>query len=118
MSKEDYGSHCVRQFARLFESEYHGVWDPKAGEAEFAAFYVELIQARAAMSSRPRTLSSSRRCSTSTASRWSSTRSRWALPHRQAVPIEHFGVEPDVIVFGKATTNGLNPLAGIWARES
>jgi 4-aminobutyrate aminotransferase/(S)-3-amino-2-methylpropionate transaminase len=31
--------------------------------------------------------------------------------------IEHFGVTPDVIVFGKAITNGLNPLAGIWARE-
>ena len=31
--------------------------------------------------------------------------------------IEHFGVKPDVIVFGKAITNGLNPLAGVWARE-
>ena len=31
--------------------------------------------------------------------------------------IEHFGVKPDIIVFGKAITNGLNPLAGIWARE-
>src|SRR6201995_825436 len=31
--------------------------------------------------------------------------------------IEHFGVKPDVLVFGKALTNGLNPLSGIWARE-
>src|SRR6185312_14944691 len=31
--------------------------------------------------------------------------------------IEHFEVAPDVLVFGKALTNGLNPLAGIWARE-
>jgi 4-aminobutyrate aminotransferase-like enzyme len=31
--------------------------------------------------------------------------------------IEHFGVQPDVLVFGKALTNGLNPLSGIWARE-
>ncbi|HEX5262238.1 MAG TPA: aminotransferase class III-fold pyridoxal phosphate-dependent enzyme, partial [Phenylobacterium sp.] len=31
--------------------------------------------------------------------------------------IEHFGVQPDVLVFGKAVTNGLNPLSGIWARE-
>ena len=44
MSKEEYGSHCVQQFERLFESEYNGVWDPKAGEAEYAAFYVEPIQ--------------------------------------------------------------------------
>jgi 4-aminobutyrate aminotransferase-like enzyme len=44
MSKEEYGHHCVQQFARLFESEYNGVWDPKAGQAEYAAFYVEPIQ--------------------------------------------------------------------------
>jgi len=31
--------------------------------------------------------------------------------------IEHFGVQPDIIVFGKALTNGLNPLSGLWARE-
>ena len=31
--------------------------------------------------------------------------------------IEHFGVTPDILVFGKALTNGLNPLAGLWARE-
>jgi len=31
--------------------------------------------------------------------------------------IEHFGVTPDVLVFGKALTNGLNPLAGLWAKE-
>ncbi len=31
--------------------------------------------------------------------------------------IEHFGVQPDVLVFGKALTNGLNPLSGVWARE-
>ena len=31
--------------------------------------------------------------------------------------IEHFGVQPDVITFGKSLTNGLNPLGGLWARE-
>src|SRR5262249_37821556 len=31
--------------------------------------------------------------------------------------IENFEVEPDIIVFGKALTNGLNPLSGLWARE-
>src|SRR5258705_6591670 len=44
MSKEEYGHHCVKQFERLFESEYNGVWDPKAGQAEFAAFYIETVQ--------------------------------------------------------------------------
>jgi 4-aminobutyrate aminotransferase-like enzyme len=31
--------------------------------------------------------------------------------------MDNFGVTPDVIVFGKAFTNGLNPLSGVWARE-
>jgi 4-aminobutyrate aminotransferase-like enzyme len=31
--------------------------------------------------------------------------------------IENFNVKPDIIVFGKALTNGLNPIAGVWARE-
>src|SRR4029077_9447742 len=30
--------------------------------------------------------------------------------------IENFGVTPDIIVFGKALTNGLNPLSGVCAR--
>src|SRR6202158_1047996 len=43
-SKKESGDACVKQFARLFESEYNGVWDPKAREAEYAAFFVEPIQ--------------------------------------------------------------------------
>ncbi|MDE2485553.1 MAG: aminotransferase class III-fold pyridoxal phosphate-dependent enzyme, partial [candidate division NC10 bacterium] len=31
--------------------------------------------------------------------------------------IEHFGVKPNIVVFGKALTNGLNPLSGLWAEE-
>jgi 4-aminobutyrate aminotransferase / (S)-3-amino-2-methylpropionate transaminase / 5-aminovalerate transaminase len=119
MSKEEYGHFCVRQFERLFESEYNGVWDPKAGQAEFAAFYVEPIQGTGGYVIPPKSF----------------------FPELKRVldrhgillvvdeiqmgfyrtgklfSIEHFGVKPDIIVFGKAITNGLNPLAGIWARE-
>jgi 4-aminobutyrate aminotransferase-like enzyme len=31
--------------------------------------------------------------------------------------LANFGVTPDILVFGKALTNGLNPLSGIWAKE-
>ena len=31
--------------------------------------------------------------------------------------LENFDVTPDIVVFGKALTNGLNPIAGLWARE-
>jgi 4-aminobutyrate aminotransferase-like enzyme len=31
--------------------------------------------------------------------------------------IENYDVVPDIIVFGKAVTNGMFPLSGLWARE-
>jgi 4-aminobutyrate aminotransferase-like enzyme len=36
MSKEEYGAECVRQFARLFESEYNGVCAKPLGLGEIA----------------------------------------------------------------------------------
>ena len=33
--------YCVKQFEKQFETEYYSVWDSKAKESEFAAFYVE-----------------------------------------------------------------------------
>ena len=119
MSKEEYGQHCVQQFERLFESEYNGVWDPKAGEAEYAAFYVEPIQGTGGYVIPPKNyfvdlkrvldkygillvVDEIQMGFYRTGKLWS---------------IEHFGVKPDAIVFGKAITNGLNPLAGVWARE-
>jgi 4-aminobutyrate aminotransferase-like enzyme len=119
MSKEEYGHHCVQQFARLFESEYNGVWDPKAGKAEYAAFYVEPIQGTGGYVIPPKNffielkkvldqhgillvVDEIQMGLYRTGKLWS---------------IEHFGVAPDVLVFGKAITNGLNPLSGLWARE-
>jgi 4-aminobutyrate aminotransferase-like enzyme len=32
--------------------------------------------------------------------------------------IENFGVNPNIVVFGKAMTNGLNPISGLWAQEA
>ena len=119
MSKEEYGHHCVQQFERLFESEYNGVWDAKAGEAEYAAFYVEPIQGTGGYVIPPKNyfvelkrvldkygillvVDEIQMGFYRTGKLWS---------------IEHFDVKPDAIVFGKAITNGLNPLAGVWARE-
>jgi 4-aminobutyrate aminotransferase-like enzyme len=119
MTKEEYGLLCVKQFERLFETEYNGVWDPKAGQAEYAAFYVEPIQGTGGYIIPPRNFFSELK---KVLDRYGillvvdeiqmgffRTGKLWA--------IEHFGVQPDVIVFGKALTNGLNPLSGLWARE-
>ena len=119
MSKEEYGVHCVRQFARLFETEYNGVWDPKAGQAEYAAFYVEPIQGTGGYVIPPTNFFIELKkvldqygillVVDEIQMGFYRTGKLWS--------IEHFGVQPDVIVFGKALTNGLNPLSGIWARE-
>jgi 4-aminobutyrate aminotransferase/(S)-3-amino-2-methylpropionate transaminase len=120
MSKEEYGLHCVRQFERLFESEYNGVWDPKAGQAEYAAFYVEPIQGTGGYVIPPKNFFVELKkvldrhgillVVDEIQMGFFRTGKLWA--------IEHFDVTPDVIVFGKALTNGLNPLSGIWAREA
>lgn len=119
MTKEEYGHHCVQQFARLFETEYHGVWDPKAGQAEYAAFYVETLQGTGGYVLPPKTFFRDLKkvldqygillVVDDIQMGFFRTGKLWS--------IEHFGVSPDVIVFGKALTNGLNPLSGIWARE-
>lgn len=119
MTKEEYGHHCVRQFARLFESEYNGVWDPKAGACEYAAFYVEPIQGTGGYVIPPPNFFAELKevldrhgillVVDEIQMGFFRTGKLWS--------IEHFGVAPDAIVFGKALTNGLNPLSGIWARE-
>ncbi len=119
MSKEEYGEQLVREFARLFETEYYGVWDPKAGECEYAALYLEPLQGTGGYVLPPMNYFAGIKkvldqhgvlmVVDEIQMGVYRTGKLWA--------IEHFGVKPDVIVFGKAITNGLNPLSGIWARE-
>ncbi len=119
MSKEEYGLQCVEKFARLFESEYNGVWEPKTKQCEYAAFYAEPIQGTGGYVIPPKNFFRELKKVLDehgillvvdeiqmgvfrTGKLWS---------------IEHFDVKPDLLVFGKALTNGLNPLSGVWARE-
>ena len=117
--REDCGLYCVDQFARLFDTEYYGVWDAKAGAAEFAAFFVEAIQGTGGYVVPPpgyfeklkQILEARKILLVDDEIQMGFYRAGkfWA--------IENFGVKPDIIVFGKALTNGLNPIAGLWARE-
>ncbi len=117
--RESCGLFCAEQFARLFDTEYYGVWDPKAGKAEYAAFYAEPIQGTGGYVIPPEGYF---------------PRLKQILDERgilfvddeiqmgfcrtgKLFAVEHFGIKPDVVVFGKALTNGLNPLSGLWARE-
>jgi len=113
---EDY---CVGEFERLFEHEYTGAWNPKTGRAEFGALFVEAVQGTGGYVIPPRNYF---RRMAEICRRHGilvvddeiqmgmfRTGRMWAM--------EHFDIQPDIIVFGKALTNGMNPLSGIWARE-
>lgn len=119
MTAEEYGEYLVKDFARLFETEYHSVWDPKVNKCEYAALYVEPLQATGGYIVPPMNYFKGLKKVLDqygillvvdeiqmglyrTGKLWS---------------IEHFDVTPDVVVFAKALTNGLNPLGGMWARE-
>ena len=111
--------YCVDQFAKNFDTEYNSFWDAKAHEAEFAAFYVEAIQGTGGYVIPPegyfpalkKVLDERRILMVDDEIQMGFYRAGkfWA--------IENFGVTPDIIVFGKALTNGFNPLSGIWAKE-
>lgn len=119
MMPETCGIYCQDQFSKLFDSEYYGVWDGKAGTSEYGAFYIEAIQGTGGYVIPPkdyfRRLEATCRkhkiliVDDEIQMGFYRTGKFWA--------IEHFGITPDIIVFGKALTNGLNPISGLWARE-
>ena len=116
----DCGMYCVKQFEKLFETEYNGVWDAKAKESEYGAFYVEAIQGTGGYVIPPKEyfpylrkiLDRHKILMVDDEIQMGFYRAGklWALAQ--------FDTKPDVVVFGKAMTNGLNPLSGIWAREA
>ena len=110
---------CFKQFERMFESEYYSVVNPKNNNCEYGAFFVEAVQATGGYIVPPKGYFKKLRelldhykillVDDEIQMGFYRTGKMWA--------IEHFGVVPDILVFGKALTNGLNPISGIWARE-
>jgi len=111
--------YCLRQFERLFETEYYSVVNKKTNKCEFAAFYAEAIQGTGGYITPPYEYFSGLKeilekygilfVDDEIQMGFFRTGKLWA--------IEHFNITPDIIVFGKALTNGLNPISGIWAKE-
>jgi len=111
--------YCLKQFERLFETEYHSVVNKKTNKCEFSAFYVEAIQGTGGYIVPPQEYFSGLKeildrygilfVDDEIQMGFFRTGKLWA--------IEHFNVTPDIMVFGKALTNGLNPISGIWAKE-
>ncbi|MCX5709487.1 MAG: aminotransferase class III-fold pyridoxal phosphate-dependent enzyme [Candidatus Omnitrophica bacterium] len=111
--------YCLKQFERLFETEYHSVVNKKNNKCEFSAFYVEALQGTGGYIIPPQEYYAGLKevldrygilfVDDEIQMGFFRTGKLWA--------IEHFNVTPDIIVFGKALTNGLNPISGIWAKE-
>ena len=110
---------CVAEFERLFEHEYTGAWNPKTGHSEFGALFIEAVQGTGGYVIPPRNYFKRMAAicrehgilvvDDEIQMGFHRTGPLWA--------IEHFGIQPDIIVFGKALTNGMNPISGLWARE-
>lgn len=117
--QESCGLFCLKQFEKLFETEYYSVVNQKNSNTEFGAFFVEAIQGTGGYVIPPMNYFKELK----------KILDRYKILfiddeiqmgcHRTGKfwSIEHFDVKPDIIVFGKAITNGLNPISGIWARE-
>lgn len=118
-NRESCDMYCIKQFEKLFESEYYSVYDPKVNESEFVAFYLEAVQGTGGYVIPPKNYFKELKkildrynilmVDDEIQMGFYRAGKFWA--------IENFGVTPDVIVFGKALTNGLNPLSGMWAKE-
>ncbi len=112
--------YCADQLERKFEHEYTGAWNAKSGNAEFGAFFLEAVQGTGGYVIPPQGYFQRLEeiCKAhgillvddEIQMGFFRTGKLWAM--------EHFGIKPDIIVFGKALTNGLNPLSGLWAKEA
>ena len=120
MKLESCDYYCANQVERLFETEFNSFWDPKAEESEFVAFYVEPVLGTGGYVVPPpeyfrrfKKILDERKIllvDDEIQMGFFRTGKFWA--------IEHFGVTPNIVVFGKALTNGLNPISGLWAEEA
>lgn len=116
---ESCGNYCVEQIERKFDHEYASWWNPKTKKAEFGAFFIEVIQGTGGYVVPPKGYFE--RLAKICKERgillvddeiqmgFYRTGKLWAM--------EHTNAPADIMVFGKAMTNGLNPLSGIWAKE-
>jgi 4-aminobutyrate aminotransferase-like enzyme len=110
---------CIAEFERRFAHEYTGSWNPKTAKSEFGAIFIEAVQGTGGYVIPPKNYFKrlAQICrehgilvvDDEIQMGFHRTGKMWAL--------EHFAVQPDIIVFGKALTNGMNALSGIWARE-
>ncbi len=117
--KEPCELYCIKQIQRLFESEFRGVYDTNHKESRYQTFLFEPILGRGGYvfpheNYYAEVFKLFKKYHIVTIADevqmgFYRTGTQWSF--------EHYGIVPDIIVFGKAITNGLWPLSGIWAKE-
>lgn len=117
---ESCGAYCVSQFEKLFETEYNSFYDLKAQECEFGALFAEPVQGTGGYIIPPKDYFSKMKpiLDKHKVLLVSDEIQMGFYRTGKLFSIEHFNVAPDIVVFGKALTNGLNPLSGLWAKEA
>lgn len=111
--------YCIDRIKRLFESEFLGVYDTGSNESLYSTFIFEPVLGRGGYVFPKQdyykqlleilhahnivTIADEVQMG------FYRTGKMWSF--------ENYGVCPDIIVFGKAISNGLWPLSGIWASE-
>lgn len=112
--------YCIDRIKRLFESEFLGVYDTNSKESRYATFIFEPVLGRGGYvfpepnyyqqlfdvlhSHNIVTIADEVQMG------FYRTGKLWSF--------ENYGICPDIIVFGKAISNGLWPLSGIWAKDN
>lgn len=111
--------YCINRIKRLFESEFLGIYDTNSNESRYSTFIFEPVLGRGGyVFSEPDyykqifdilhthnivTIADEVQMG------FYRTGKMWSF--------ENYDICPDIIVFGKAISNGLWPLSGVWAKE-
>ncbi len=117
--RESCNMYCLKQFEKLFETEYYSVYNKKTGQCEFVAFYVEPLQGTGGYVVPPLDYFSGLKkiLDEHNVLLVDDEIQMGFFRTGKFMAIENFDVTPDIMVFAKSLTNGVNPISGIWAKE-
>ena len=118
MNPEECDLYCARRFERLFDTEYFSIVD-KRGDPEPGMIIFEAVQGTGGYAKPPEGYFEriARTCRDHGILMIDDEIQMGFFRTGKMWSIEHYGITPDIVVFGKALTNGLNPISGMIAEK-